>query len=126
MGIFFLLLFIISAIIFFFWQKILDFFLAFLPEKVDVNGEVIDVFTKPGFYPFFVSVDNSLIAFDVSKGIPVDLYYIKVQDPQKNEFYTIEVDFLMYTDMRKKFDFNLDVTVSLSCKKSKWNGELYV
>lgn len=124
MGSFFTLLFIISVIAFFFWQKMLDLFLSFLPENVNISGEIVDVFTKLVFVPFFTSVDNSFIALDISRGVPIDFYYVKIWDLKKDEYNVVGVDFLMYEDMKKRLD-NLDVDISLPCKKDPFTGELY-
>ncbi|HAQ02782.1 hypothetical protein A2467_02930 [Candidatus Nomurabacteria bacterium RIFOXYC2_FULL_36_8] len=106
-------------------KKILDFFLSLLPEKVIISGELVSVFIKNGFYPFFASVDNLTISFDTSRGVPIDFYYIKIWDPQKDEYHTIEVDFNLYESMQKRLE-DLELSLSIFCKKNPWNGELYI
>lgn len=106
-------------------QKILSFFISFLPEKVNINGEIVDTYVEPGFYPFFATIDNSTIFFNSSKGVPVDFYYLKIWDPLNNEYSTVQINFFMYEDIKIRLE-NLDLSISLSCKKNPWNNELYI
>lgn len=124
----YIILVIVVAIVYYstsILQKILGFFLSFLPEKVNINGEIVDTYVEPGFYPFFASIDNLAISFKGSKGVPIDFYYIKIWDPLLDKISIVSVDSFMYDDMKIRLD-NLDLMISISCKKDLLSGELYL
>ncbi len=105
----------------FFWRKIIDIFIWFIPEHIKITGELVEVYSKPSNYPFFSSSDNnSLIPINE---ISVDIFYIKIFDMYKGENVIIEVEEKLFKEMKEKLS-NLDVAITIDYKKD-FTGNFY-
>ena len=99
----------------------------FVPEKIQLDGIIIEFIEKPIPFSNINSDNNFGLGFDSDPLNDCFFYcYVKVWSPIKNDYRTVEIEYKKFIEAKRKALYCLDFSISLKCKKYAYSDELFV
>ena len=97
----------------------------FIPEKIEIKGEIIETFSLSKMTFFLASIDDTTLRADQNMWIPYELYYVKIWNPYTDMHENLEIDLNVYKEINERIK-HLDLAIIIPCKKYLWSDEIEI